>query len=196
MAQTYKNTDGTVGGCFPAADVLGTTLTYTAGSAPNTVASVTVFFNIHTDGGGAQRDGFIKITCLAGGPKSGFTYSTVGDTGHSSQYEIDTTADCAAAGGGPSPAAGGGAAEGGETGWILVGLLFGFSAVYFGGFYVYNWKVKGAEAGERMPHKEFWFGLPDLVKVHPLTTFARKPQTPVNLQAFAFTTHPQYIDGH
>ena len=165
MAQTYKNADGSLGGCYPAADVIGTTLAYTAGSGPNTVASVTVFFNIHTDGGGAQRDGFIKVTCVAGGPKSNFVYTTVGDTGHSSQYEIDTTADCSAAGAGPSPAGGGAAEGGGETGWILIGLLLGCSAVYFGGFYVYNWKVKGAEPSERMPHKEFWAGLPDLIKV-------------------------------
>jgi hypothetical protein len=101
MAQTYQNTDGTPGGCYPAADVRGTTLTYTAGSAPNTLASVTVFFNIHTDGGGAQRDGFVKIKCVPGGPTSDFRYTTVGDTGHSSQYEIDTVADCSRSGGGP-----------------------------------------------------------------------------------------------
>ena len=108
---------------------------------------------------------------MAGGPKSNFVYTTVGDTGHSSQYEIDTTADCSAAGADPSPAGGGAAEGGGETGWILIGLLLGCSAVYFGGFYVYNWKVKGAEPSERMPHKEFWAGLPDLIKVMnaPLT---------------------------
>ena len=103
MAQTYLNTDGTPGGCYPAADVIGTTLTYTAGSAPNTLASVTVFFNIHTDGGGAQRDGFIRITCQTGGPTSNFVYTAVGDTGHSSQYEIDTTADCERSGLTPPP---------------------------------------------------------------------------------------------
>jgi hypothetical protein len=103
MAQTYLNTDGTVGGCFPAADVIGTTLTFTAGSTPNTLAAVTVFFNIHTDGGGAQRDGFIRITCKTGGPTSNFVYTTVGDTGHSSQYEVDTTADCERSGLTPPP---------------------------------------------------------------------------------------------
>jgi len=36
---------------------------------------------------------------------------------------------------------------------------------YFGGFYVYNWKVKNAEPGDRVPHKDFWMGLPDLIKV-------------------------------
>ena len=103
MAQTFMSSDGSPQGCFPAADVIGTTLTFTAGSAPNTVASVTVFFNIHTDGGGSQRDGFIKITCKDGGPTSNFVYTTVGDTGHSSQYEIDTTADCSKSGISPSP---------------------------------------------------------------------------------------------
>ena len=103
MAQTYQNADGSPAGCYPAADVIGTTLTFTAGSTPNTLASVTVFFNIHTDGGGAQRDGFIRITCQTGGPTSNFAYTTVGDTGHSSQYEVDTTADCERSGLTPPP---------------------------------------------------------------------------------------------
>ena len=63
---------------------------------------------------------------------------------------------------GPS---GGSSGGDGETGWVLVGLLLGISVVYFGGGYVYNWKVKGAEASERLPHKDFWVGLPGLVKV-------------------------------
>ena len=94
MAQTYQNSDGSPAGCSPSADIIGTTMTYTAGSTAGTLQSVTVFFNIHTDGGGAQRDGFIRITCVKGGPTRDFRYTTVGDTGHSSQYEIDTTADC------------------------------------------------------------------------------------------------------
>jgi hypothetical protein len=114
MAQTYQNADGSPAGCYPAADVIGTTMTYTGGSAPNTLASVTVFFNTinissteeeFNDDGGAQRvnetDGFIKITCLTGGPTSNFAYTTVGDTGNSSQ--IDTTADCQRSGLSPPP---------------------------------------------------------------------------------------------
>ena len=30
---------------------------------------------------------------------------------------------------------------------------------------MYNWKVKNAEPGDRVPHKDFWMGLPDLIKV-------------------------------
>ena len=101
MAQTYQNADGTPATCFPAADVIGTTLTYTRTAGTNTLASVTVFFNIHTDEGGAQRDAFITIKCVSGGPTSDFRYTTVGDTGHNSQYEIHTVADCSKSGGGP-----------------------------------------------------------------------------------------------
>jgi hypothetical protein len=185
MAQVYKNADGTAAGCYAAADVTGSVLTYS--SVLGTLASVSITFGAHTDGGGTQRDGFITVTCVNGGPTSNFVFTTVGDTGHASQYEIDTVADCSAAGGGPSPAAGGGAGEGGDTGWILVGLLLGFSGVYFGGVYVYNWKVKGAEAGERMPHKEFWFGLPDLVKVRACLSV--RIETQVTQRAHFQTEH-------
>lgn len=163
MAQTYQKLDGSPDGCYAAAGIPNTALTYTAGTAPNLLASVTVNFGTHRDGSGTERAGFIRITCSTGGPTTNFVYTTSGDSQHPSKYEIDTTADCAAAGGSP---AGGGAGESGEeTGWILVGLLIGFSCVYVGGFYVYNWKVKGAEPSERMPHKDFWMSLPDLVKV-------------------------------
>ncbi len=103
LAQTRQDASGQPAGCYPAADVQGTTLTCTAGSSANTLASVTVNFNVHTDSGGTQRDGFIQITCQAGGPTSNFAYSTIGDQGHQSQYEIDTTADCSNAGGGDGP---------------------------------------------------------------------------------------------
>jgi len=47
---------------------------------------------------------------------------------------------------------------------VLVGLLIGGLAAYFGAGYMYNWKVKGAEGGDRVPNKDFWTGLPGLVK--------------------------------
>ena len=102
VAQTITNS-GSPDGCYPAADVTGTTLTYTSGSAPSTLASVTVFFGVHTDGGGTQRDAFVRIRCVAGGPTSAFQYATIGDQGHQSQYEISTVADCTKSGIGPSP---------------------------------------------------------------------------------------------
>jgi hypothetical protein len=85
-------------------------------SGSDTLASVTVNFNVHTDHGGTQRDGFVKITCVAGGPTSNFRYTTVGDNGHASQYEIDTTADCS--GGAPAPP---GPPSPGKVGYWCVG---------------------------------------------------------------------------
>eukprot|EP00035_Acanthoeca_spectabilis_P020364 m.432495 g.432495 ORF g.432495 m.432495 type:complete len:282 (+) comp17443_c0_seq1:45-890(+) len=164
MAQTYQDAQGNPAGCYPAADVVGSTLAYTAGNGGTGVASVTIDFNVHTDAGGTQRDGFVKITCVKGGPTSGFAYTTVGDTGHQSQYEIDTTADCEAASGGPPSGHTGGEEKKEETGWVLVGLLLGGFAIYFAAGYTYNWKVKGAEPSERVPNKEFWVGLPGLIK--------------------------------
>jgi hypothetical protein len=105
MALTYQNSDGTPAGCYPAADVVGTTLTYSAdASAPNSLASVTVAFGAHTDGGGVRRDGVVKITCVKGGPTSDFVYTAAplrNPDGH--QYEISTTADCQHSGSTPSP---------------------------------------------------------------------------------------------
>jgi hypothetical protein len=76
-------------GCHPAVDVQGSTLAYSMNSASDTLASVTVDFNVHTDQGGSQRAGFIKIKCVDGGPTSNFRYTTIGDEGHVSTYEID-----------------------------------------------------------------------------------------------------------
>eukprot|EP00037_Helgoeca_nana_P025415 m.278099 g.278099 ORF g.278099 m.278099 type:complete len:315 (+) comp26939_c0_seq5:82-1026(+) len=185
MAQTYQDPSGNPAGCYPAADVQGTTLSYSMNGA--VLASVTVNFAVHTDSGGTQRDGFIKITCQSGGPTSNFAYTTVGDAGHASQYEIDVVADCSGGGGPPPPPPPPGPAPpgpappgppttpGGQTGgksdpetsptgWILVGCFLFFSVAYFGGGYAYNWKVKGAESGERVPQKEFWVGMPGLIK--------------------------------
>lgn len=181
MAQTYVDASGNPAGCYPAADVQGTTLTYSAGTAAGTLASVTVNFNVHTDAGGTQRDGFIRITCVTGGRTSNYQYTTVGDQGHESQYEIDSTADCSAAGGGASPS-GAPATGGGSTGWILIGVCLGGMAVYFASGYVYNWKVKGAESGDRIPNKEFWVSLPDLVKTgfrFTLSKVKREPYQPL-----------------
>lgn len=161
MAQTYQTAAGAPAGCYPAADLQGTTLTYTSKFGGIAIGSLSVNFETHTDRSGTQRDGFIRITCDVTNPTSGFVYTTVGDEGHASQYEIDVAADCTPVPGGSSTPA----AEASETGWILIGILCGVSAAYFGGGYVYNWKVKGAEAGERVPQKDFWLGIPGLIKV-------------------------------
>jgi hypothetical protein len=99
MAQTYQDPSGNPAGCYPAADVQGSQLSYTM--TGDVIGSVTLNFNVHTDSGGSQRDGFIKIACQSGGPTSNFVYTTVGDAGHPSQYEVDVVADCS--GGGPAP---------------------------------------------------------------------------------------------
>eukprot|EP00038_Savillea_parva_P005006 m.145963 g.145963 ORF g.145963 m.145963 type:complete len:275 (-) comp11637_c1_seq4:50-874(-) len=93
MAQTFQN-NGQPSGCYPAADVAGTKMYYTRGETAGSLASVTVVFGVHTDGTGTQRDGFITIKCVKGGPTDNFQYSTIGDEGHQSVYEIDTAADC------------------------------------------------------------------------------------------------------
>jgi len=119
MAQTYQDASGSPAGCYPAADVQGTTMTFTA-NADSSLASVTINFNVHTDAGGTQRDGFVKIQCQPGGPTSDFRYSTVGDQGHPSQYEVDTTADCANSGGGPPGPPGPPSPPAGPTGYWCV----------------------------------------------------------------------------
>eukprot|EP00035_Acanthoeca_spectabilis_P009735 m.171838 g.171838 ORF g.171838 m.171838 type:complete len:308 (+) comp14822_c0_seq1:483-1406(+) len=98
MALVYTQAAGEPAGCYAVADVHGTTLTYTAQPDGTGVASVTINFNVHSDSGGSQRVGFIKVTCVSGGPTDNFGYTTLGDTGHVNIYEVDTTADCTAAG--------------------------------------------------------------------------------------------------
>lgn len=71
MAQVYTQA-GRPAGCYAVADVNGATLTYTAQPDGTGVASVTIDFNVHTDSGGNQRDGFIKVTCVSGGPTDNF----------------------------------------------------------------------------------------------------------------------------
>jgi hypothetical protein len=96
MAQTYQDSSGVADGCDAAANVQGTVLTYLMNN--NVLESVSVNFMTHTDSGGVARDGFIMITCVAGGPTSNFEYTTIGDTGHKSQYEVGVTADCSKSG--------------------------------------------------------------------------------------------------
>ena len=57
--------------------------------------------------------------------------------------------------------AGGG---GGKGGWIFVLIVVIGFPVYFAIGYVYNWKVAGKEAGDRLPQGAFWADLPSLVK--------------------------------
>eukprot|EP00041_Stephanoeca_diplocostata_P001702 m.21060 g.21060 ORF g.21060 m.21060 type:complete len:134 (-) comp12290_c0_seq2:172-573(-) len=57
------------------------------------ITSVTVSFGIHIDGSGNQRDAFIQVKCDPDATQP-YKYSTIGDQGHPSQYEIDVTAPC------------------------------------------------------------------------------------------------------
>ena len=56
---------------------------------------------------------------------------------------------------------------GAVSGPRLQGLVIAFfviGIVYFGGGFVFNMKVKNLEGRERIPHVDFWTGLPGLVK--------------------------------
>eukprot|EP00040_Diaphanoeca_grandis_P013632 m.68927 g.68927 ORF g.68927 m.68927 type:complete len:268 (-) comp24018_c1_seq1:153-956(-) len=50
------------------------------------------------------------------------------------------------------------------TGWVLIGVFFVGGLLYFIGGFVYNMKRKNLEGKEALPHKDFWFALPGLVK--------------------------------
>lgn len=57
---------------------------------------------------------------------------------------------------------GGGA--GGAGAWIFNGIVLGGLPLYFAIGFFYNWKSKGLEGNERIPHLSFWSDLPILVK--------------------------------
>ena len=66
---------------------------------------------------------------------------------------MDVNAQCAGA---PAPGGGGGV--------IFIIIVLAGSSVYFAGGFIFNWKVKHLEGRERIPHVDFWAGLPGLVK--------------------------------
>jgi len=148
--------------CYPAADVSGTKATYkqSFGGLPT---SVTLNFAAHQEGGGGTvRNGYLKIACN-NASSSGFT--TVGDSNEGSYYEVDTIAPCSGAAGPPGGGSGGrhGESDGGAgTGLVIAFFVIGI--VYFGGGFVFNMKVKNLVGRERIPHVDFWVGLPGLVK--------------------------------
>lgn len=76
--------NGLSAGCYPAADVNGTELYYTAGTG-NTVRSVTVMFASHRDRSGNLRQTFMQIKCSPGKTRP-YTYTTTGDEGRPSEY--------------------------------------------------------------------------------------------------------------
>lgn len=102
MAQAFQIV-GWSAGCHPAANVLGTNVTYTAGSTPNSVASITVSFGQRTDGAGKKRSGHIVIKCVLGGPTIDFQYNTTGADVDESLFRIDTLADCTKSHARPAP---------------------------------------------------------------------------------------------
>eukprot|EP00040_Diaphanoeca_grandis_P016498 m.85147 g.85147 ORF g.85147 m.85147 type:complete len:273 (+) comp25836_c0_seq1:175-993(+) len=145
MVQYYPD-----GGCYPAADLLGTTATYTSDGAEG-VKSVTLNFAGHNDGS-AWRDGYMKINC--GTSQSGFT--TTGDLNEPSTYEVEVTFPCV---GGNSDAA-----DGIDDGGVLLIVVFVAGFIYFVGGATYLSQVKKLEGNQRIPHVEFWSSLPGLVK--------------------------------
>jgi hypothetical protein len=158
LAMVQYKPDGTPE-CYPAADLSGSTMAYTVGlTAGGIPTSATLNFAMHDDGTDT-RNGYIKITCAEA--EGGF--STVGDSVQSSLYEVEVSAPCAGA-----PAPGGGTGDnnggGGGGGVIFIIIVLAGSSVYFAGGYIFNWKVKHLEGRERIPHVDFWAGLPGLVK--------------------------------
>lgn len=156
MVQYYPDKQS----CYPAADLAGTTIAYTAGSSGSTPASITLNFAEHDDGSDT-RNGYIKITCDQSVNSPSFT--TIGDSNQASFYEVDTKAKCAGASA-PSGSKGAPKASGGETGGILIAVFLGGFAVYFLVGFGYNMKVKQLEGTDRIPHYEFWTSLPGLAK--------------------------------
>merc|ERR1719272_472994 len=121
----YKPGDSTNGPeCYPAADLAGSTMAYTAGST-SMPASVTLNFAEHDDGKDT-RNGYIKVTCSA--TEGAFT--TIGDSNQASFYEVDVNAPCAGA---PAPGGGKVAKKGGEGGVIFILIVLVGSSVYFAG---------------------------------------------------------------
>ena len=102
MAQAFR-IDGLYAGCHPAGSVLDTNVTYTAGSAPHSLASITVSFSPHTDGSGKKRSGLIVIKCVLGGPTVDFQYNTTDSDFNESLFRIDTVADCTKSHARPAP---------------------------------------------------------------------------------------------
>ena len=100
---------------------------------------------------------YIKVTCSA--TEGAFT--TIGDSNQASFYEVDVNAPCAGA---PAPGGGKVVKKGGEGGVIFILIVLVGSSVYFAGGFIFNWKVKHLEGRERIPHVDFWAGLPGLVK--------------------------------
>ena len=83
-------------------------------------------------------------------------YTSKGDSRQESFYEIDANAKCQW-----DPIA---PPAGGSGGVIFIIIVLAGSSVYFAGGFIFNWKVKHLEGRERIPHVDFWAGLPGLVK--------------------------------
>jgi len=77
----------------------------------------------------------------------------------SSFYEVDATFKCPW-----DPIKGAETGGGGSGGVIFILIVLVGSTVYFSGGFIFNWKVKHLEGRERIPHVEFWTGLPGLIK--------------------------------
>ena len=112
----------------------------------------------HQDGS-ATRNGYIKVTCSA----TEGSFTTIGDSNQASFYEVDVEAPCSGA---AAPAGSKKKEEekGGSGGVVFIIILLVAPTVYFAGGFIFNWKVKNLEGRERIPHVDFWAGLPGLIK--------------------------------
>eukprot|EP00035_Acanthoeca_spectabilis_P031703 m.15403 g.15403 ORF g.15403 m.15403 type:complete len:301 (-) comp4906_c0_seq2:204-1106(-) len=93
MASVWGN--GTLDECEPVAIVKDTQLQYSILPDGN-IHTLFLGFNVYTDWRGNQFSAFFQIDCFKGGPTSKFTYTSIGDEGHQSIFQINTQADCTA----------------------------------------------------------------------------------------------------
>lgn len=123
----------------------------------NTGQTIVITFG----GGQAGRQTTLRVTCdeTAKTP----VYQPAGEVPPGSlNYELDINSYLACAD--AKPSCGGSGASSGTAGWIIVGLVIGVAAVYFGGGFAFLHFRQQKQGREAIPHVEFWASLPGLVK--------------------------------
>lgn len=90
LAETITLGNGSLGGCYPEANVTGTHLTYSAHGPVGSVDSITVHFGPYKS---AAANHYMKIACTPG-KTDGFEYKAIQVAG--AGVEIVVNADCTA----------------------------------------------------------------------------------------------------
>ena len=101
--------------------------------------------------------------------------------------QVDVAAPCAGAAG---PGGGKKKEGGGIGGVIFIIIVLAGSSVYFAGGFIFNWKVKHLEGRERIPHLDFWTGLPGLIKEGVRFLKAKVTRTDCKDLALCLRGHP------